>query len=103
MTSIFIYFPKLFYEYIEQFFDEVFTPSLVKAEELMKKGATQYMSITPDKIILPPHVQKLMDKKKQSLLEQAMQSYTKDLKIKGAQSLPRSEINRSFQESPRRI
>ena len=95
--------PTLFYEYIDQFFDEVFTPSLVKAEELMKKGATQYMSITPDKIILPPHVQKLMDKKKQSLLEQAMQSYTKDLKIKGAQSLPRSEINRSFQESPRRI
>ena len=95
--------PTLFYEYIDQFFDEVFTPSLVKAEELMKKGATQYMSITPDKILLPPHVQKLMDKKKQSLLEQAMQSYTKDLKIKGAQNLPRSEINRTFQESQRRI
>ena len=95
--------PEKFYELIDQWHEEILTPSLQMADEILRKGDVKSIVITHDKLILPPQIRKIMKQKQKSILEQAMGSYKSDLKIKGAQSLPKSEIKRTFQETQRRI
>ena len=95
--------PEKFYELIDQWHEEILTPSLQMADEILKKGDVKSIVVTHDKLLLPPQVRKIMEQKQKSILEQAMESYKGDLKIKGAQSLPKSEIKRTFQETQRRI
>ena len=62
--------PKLFYDYIDRFFDEVFTPSLQKAEELMAEGHRTLVKIHgKDGLITPAHVQQSLPEFQQKVVD----------------------------------